>query len=66
MSKKVILVGIVAAASLCAALPARAEGRIHRRQEPGGFHTLDGGGFNLGASGSGQQTNAAGHDEQMQ
>ncbi len=33
MSKKAILVGIVAAASLCAALPARAEGRIHRRQE---------------------------------
>ncbi|HTO87146.1 MAG TPA: hypothetical protein VMR54_06405 [Thermoanaerobaculia bacterium] len=33
MSKKVILVGVAAAASLCAALPARADGRIHRRQE---------------------------------
>jgi hypothetical protein len=33
MSKKVILVGIVAAASLYPAPPARAEGRIRERQE---------------------------------
>jgi hypothetical protein len=31
--KKALVVGIVATASLCAAPPARAEGRIHQRQE---------------------------------
>jgi hypothetical protein len=33
MLKKIAFLGIVAAASLCAASPARADGRIHRRQE---------------------------------